>query len=512
MYASKLSRILASVKRLNKRESVVAMSTVRIQGKDINYFQSKLSVAYQMQRLFLSSVKTKSVTMPSLSPTMSQGTISAWRKSPGDALSPGDILCDIETDKATVGFEVQDDGVLAKILAESGVEMLCGVPIAITVDDEAEYKAFLASGGATTELPKATADIVAPAADVPSLPSTKTGPVRLSPAARHMVESSSLDVSQVTGTSRGGLLSKADVVLAVKSGLAKPFPASGTASPTAVPTPASAHAPVPASVPAPSGLSAPVTPAAVVAPSSAVTAVSAAAAITGYTDVANNKMRKIIAKRLTESKAKVPHSFYTATVEIDALMAHRAALKAELNAVVSVNDLVIKAAALALRDVPQANGSYSGAGGAWVCNGPVDISVAVATPSGLITPIITGADKRGLLDINATVKALAGRARDGKLKPEEFQGGTFTISNLGMFGISEFSAVINAPQGCILAVGSGVPRVLPPRAGSGATRPRVATTLSVTLSADRRVLDEAMAAQFMQALSVYIGNPKALSI
>lgn len=462
-----------------------------------------------MQIRCLSTVNTKSVTMPSLSPTMSQGTISAWRKSPGDALSPGDILCEIETDKATVGFEIQDEGVLAKILADSGVELACGVPIAITVDDEADYKAFLASGGAIAETPKAApippavAPSIAPA--VPVAQPKSSGPQRLSPAARHMVESAALDVSQVIGTSRGGTVSKADVVLAVKAGLAKPIPAATQV----VAAPALVQGSVAAPVISPPSKG--VEPTAVAAAASNTPAtVAVTGAATGYTDVPNNKMRKIIAKRLTESKAKVPHSFYTSTVEIDALMAHRAALKSELSAVVSVNDIIIKASALALRDVQQANGSYSGPGGSWACGGPVDVAVAVATPSGLITPIITGADKRGLLNINATVKELAGRARDGKLKPEEFQGGSFTISNLGMFGISEFSAVINAPQGCILAVGSGVPRVVPPRAGE--KRPRVATTLSVTLSADRRVLDETMAAQFMQVLAVYISNPKAMSM
>eukprot|EP00607_Mallomonas_marina_P010756 CAMPEP_0182421830 /NCGR_PEP_ID=MMETSP1167-20130531/7342_1 /TAXON_ID=2988 /ORGANISM="Mallomonas Sp, Strain CCMP3275" /LENGTH=496 /DNA_ID=CAMNT_0024599349 /DNA_START=277 /DNA_END=1767 /DNA_ORIENTATION=- len=496
---------------------------------------------------------------------MEAGTIAAWKKQPGDTLSPGDILCEIETDKATVGFEVQDDGVLAQIIASVGVEMKCGAPIAVTVDDEDDYKEFLASGGAVatpaipptpppstvktepvlvSEFHGSHSPSASPVTGTP-LPSlgphfTPTGPpasltdpspqmpggvepvlvsefhgshsplahrvsipssVRLSPAARHMVQSDRLDISRVVGSSKGGLISKGDVILAVKSGLATKATVSQSPPPTTTPTPAPTLVTTTPPLSVSPSLPTPIT-------TSTSVSVSPSG---GYTDIPANKMRKIIAKRLTESKATVPHSYMSTSVEIDALMTYRAKLKKELNVAVSVNDIIIKAVALSLRDVKAANGAYSSPG-KWVSGGAVDISVAVATPNGLITPIITDADKRGLLDINSKVKELAGRAKEGKLKPEEFQGGTFSISNLGMFGITEFSAVINNPQGCILAVGGGVPRVLPPSSSSLSLSPRVATLLSVTLSSDRRVLDESMQAQFMQALKMYIGNPGTLSL
>jgi pyruvate dehydrogenase E2 component (dihydrolipoamide acetyltransferase) len=244
-------------------------------------------------------------------------------------------------------------------------------------------------------------------------------------------------------------------------------------------------------------------------------------------------MRKIIAKRLAESKATVPHYYLTGECTIDDLMSMRKKLKKELEINVSVNDIVIKSAALALKDVPIANSKFDVKSSTIKAGSTVDISVAVATPNGLITPIVTNAvgsfslqtqkildlfississfhpqDKRGLKDINATVKDLATRAKDGKLKSEEYQGGSFTISNLGMFGISEFSAVINPPQACILAIGGGVPRVFPPlKAGD---KPRVVTTVRYCLSADRRVVDEDAAGQFIQVFSEYLGNPKSI--
>eukprot|EP01041_Mallomonas_annulata_P005802 gene5802-11708_t len=451
------------------------------------------SLISRFQAICFSNFVTKSVSMPSLSPTMTQGTVAVWKKSAGDILSPGDLLCEIETDKATVGFEVQDDGVLAKIIAQAGVELKCGEPIALLVEDEAAYAAFLAQGGAIPDAPLAS-NVTSPlsiAGSPVEIAPTPRANQRFSPAARHLVDSNSLDVSGLVGTSRGGIISKADVVLGLKSGGVKK-----SVGVTATTTQAQSlpSAPVPSAAVNAANVPPPHPPAATIVTPSTSTVYEPTGS---FTDVPNNKMRKIIAKRLTESKATVPHAYHSIQVEIDALMALRAKLKDEAKAVVSVNDIVIKAAALALRDIPQANGSWNG--GVWSHGGPIDISVAVATPNGLITPIITKADGRGLLNINAKVKELAGRAREGKLKPEEFQGGTFTISNLGMFGISEFSAVINAPQACILAVGSGVPRVLPPLPGSKSRSPRTATTLTVTLSADRRVLDEAMASQFLQA-------------
>lgn len=226
-------------------------------------------------------------------------------------------------------------------------------------------------------------------------------------------------------------------------------------------------------------------------------------------------MRKVIAKRLTESKATVPHFYTGMECEIDALLALRKKVKAELDVNVSVNDMVIKAAALALRDLPEANAKWNPRSqqidGS---NTAVDISVAVATPAGLITPIITNADQMGLGQINNKVRDLATRAKDNKLKPEEYQGGSFTISNLGMFGIDEFTAVINPPQACILAVGRGAIKVLPPTSVDAVTgkpvgKPRIANVMTVQLSGDRRVVDNALAGQFLQIFREYINNPTA---
>jgi pyruvate dehydrogenase E2 component (dihydrolipoamide acetyltransferase) len=248
-------------------------------------------------------------------------------------------------------------------------------------------------------------------------------------------------------------------------------------------------------------------------PAAAVTSSAGAAQSSGYTDIPNNNIRKVIAKRLTESKVTVPHAYTTMECNIDAIVDLRKVLKKEFDLNISVNDLVIRAAALALRDVPEANARWDPQAGAARANPQVDISVAVATPTGLITPIVFGADRRGVRDINNAVKDLATRAKEGKLKPEEFQGGTFTISNLGMFGISEFSAVINPPQACILAVGGGISRIAAPTEAAAASGDLpVETTMTVQLSSDRRVLDDATAARFLQTFRSYIVNPRKMML
>jgi len=300
--------------------------------------------------------------------------------------------------------------------------------------------------------------------------------VMASPAASHMIRSNKLDGNSIKGTAKHGIISKGDVLQYLAT-----MPAGSTVDINAINSDSNSVSFAPASV----------------------TTIASP-----YTDIPNSNMRKIIAKRLTESKQQVPHLYATVTSEIDALLNFRSGLK-KTGIGVSVNDLVIKAAALALRDVPEANAKWNVKANARdTSSSSIDISVAVATPSGLITPIVTDADKRGLVDITNTVKDLATRAKDNKLKPEEFQGGSFTISNLGMFGISEFSAVINPPQCCILAVGGGVAKVVPPQKGEA--EPRVVTTMTVQLSADRRVIDEALAAQYLQAFRVYLSNPTNL--
>eukprot|EP00602_Paraphysomonas_sp_CaronLab_P001968 CAMPEP_0185021026 /NCGR_PEP_ID=MMETSP1103-20130426/3688_1 /TAXON_ID=36769 /ORGANISM="Paraphysomonas bandaiensis, Strain Caron Lab Isolate" /LENGTH=433 /DNA_ID=CAMNT_0027552299 /DNA_START=261 /DNA_END=1559 /DNA_ORIENTATION=+ len=432
---------------------------------------------------------------------MTHGTISAWNKQPGDTFAPGDVLCEVETDKASVGFEVQDEGVLAKILVEAGgQEIQCGSPIALMVNDEAEYKEYLTlpeeSVIPSTATKGSSADISTSDASLASAPtsltSTSESPAQtgiFSPAARHIVQSRRIDASSVRGSVKGGrIITKGDVLRAIQDGNAKP--ASSPAKETA-----HDNTSVVDKNPVECTDSGSVTP-------------NTASPNGSYTDLPNSNMRKVIAKRLAESKATVPHLYCAAECEIDNLMKLRKTLKNDFGVAVSVNDLVIKSAAMALRDVPECNGRWSSSTGSAELNQSVDISVAVATPTGLITPILGGADQLGLSAINSTVKDLATRARDGKLQPKEYQGGTFTISNLGMFGISSFTAVINPPQACILAVGGGIQRVLPPVEHGG--EPRVVTTMTVQMSSDRRVVDEATASQFLQAFQYYLSNPTLL--
>lgn len=390
------------------------------------------------------------VGMPALSPTMETGTLSKWLIDVGDEVAPGDGIADITTDKASMTFESTDDFYVAKLLVEEGTEIAVGAPVFISVEDKAHVEAF-----STYTTPTAST--------TPALADT---PVSVAPT------------PEVSATSR---------IPSIKF-LGKRSLSPEVASPVV------------------SAAASPVTPAPVVQVSHVSSTTD-----TNYSDVPNTNMRKIIAKRLTESKTTVPHMYTAITSEIDEVLKLRKTLKKEFDINVSVNDIVIKAAALALRDVPEANAKWDAKKDARdVSSDSIDISVAVATPNGLITPIVTAAEKRGLSDINNTVKDLANRAKDNKLKPEEFQGGSFTISNLGMFGITEFSAVINPPQACILAVGGGISKVYPPRAGE--LKPRVATTMTVQLSSDRRVIDEAIAAQYLQVFDFYMSNPKLLMV
>ena len=348
------------------------------------------------------------VTLPGLSPTMTHGTIASWVKKPGDLLQVGDVLCEIETDKASVGYDIQDEGVLAKILVPAqGPELKCGSPIALTVEDMAAYEAFLKmdpSSYAIAAAPSAAATTTAATPAAPSSSSgsqalaavaTTKGPQRFSPAARHMLASQRMDPSPITGTAMHGVISKGDVILAINAGIVKANTATGTSqhaasahASSAPVTAASSPAGVTTNIhPSPSTLAAPVQ-------IPLVDPTGGQPVNARYTDIPNTNMRKIIAKRLTESKATVPHFYTSIECDIDALMALRKVMKKDLDVNVSVNDLVIKSAALALRDVPEANAKWNKKEGKVdLGNGSVDISVAVATPNGLITPIVTGADK-----------------------------------------------------------------------------------------------------------------------
>lgn len=378
------------------------------------------------------------------------------------------------------------------------------------VDDEADVASF-ANFVVEEEAPAASAGVAAAVPDVVSAVVDMGGVTVtvgleniLMPSARHLSQSKGLDATGLKGSGKGGRITKGDVLQAFKDGVTLP-PLNKSVAAVAQPVePASVSVAAPAMalaapVPVPVGLGA------VTIPTIATSG--------SYHDIKNNNMRKIIAKRLTESKSTVPHFYATTEIELDNIMALRKKL-AGMDIKISVNDFIIRASALALRDVPEVNASY--VNGVVSMSPTVDISVAVATPGGLITPIVPNTDKMGLSDISFKVKDLATRARDGKLAPEEYQGGSFCISNLGMFGINEFSAVINPPQAAILAVGGGVKKVVVNTAYDESkeeqVQPSVRNVMSARLSADRRVVDEPTVGLFLGALKYYLNKPELLML
>ena len=422
------------------------------------------------------------ILMPALSPTMTEGTLARWLKKEGDKLVAGDVIAEIETDKATMEVEAVDEGILGRILVPDGSEgVAVNAPIAILVQPGEAVPAAAAAtptpaASAPVPAPAPTPEPVAVAAAAAPAPITG-GRVFASPLARRMAQQGNLDLATLTGSGPNGRIVRADVEAALSAG------------------PAAAPAPKPAAVPAPAPVAAP----------------KAAAITEPHRLVAHSSMRKTIARRLTEAKQSVPHFYLSMDIELDALLK----LRAELNArapkdgpgvfKLSVNDLIIKASAAALRKVPGVNASFTDEGIAFYDN--VDISVAVSIPDGLITPIIRQADHKGLATISNEMKELAGLAKSGKLKPEQFQGGGFSISNLGMFGVANFAAIINPPQGAILAVGAGEPRAV---VKDGALA--VATVMTCTLSVDHRVVDGALGAQWLAAFKAIIEDPLSLML
>ncbi|HSE77988.1 MAG TPA: pyruvate dehydrogenase complex dihydrolipoamide acetyltransferase [Alphaproteobacteria bacterium] len=429
------------------------------------------------------------VLMPALSPTMTEGKVARWLKNEGDAVKSGDVLAEIETDKATMEVEAVDEGTLGKIVVPGGTDAVKVNDVIAFILEEGEDKSALAkmNGGGPAPAPAAKAPAPPAATGAPTTPPvtpaataatspTHTGErVFASPLARRMAEQAGLDLAALKGSGPQGRVIKADVEAALAGGApAKRAPAA--------PAPVAAVAAAPA---------------------------PAAAAIAGampHHVVPHTTMRKVIARRLTEAKQQIPHFYLTIDCEIDALLKLRADLnakspdKGEGAFKLSVNDFVIRAAALGLKKVPAANASWADEG--VVMYDRVDISVAVAIPGGLITPIIRGAEGKGLQTISTEMKTLAEKARAGKLMPEEYQGGTFSVSNLGMYGIKQFEAVINPPQGCILAVGAGEQR---PIVKNGALA--IATVMSCTLSVDHRVVDGAIGAEFLATLKKLIEDP-----
>ena len=416
------------------------------------------------------------VLMPALSPTMTEGTLAKWVKQEGDAVESGDVIAEIETDKATMEVEAVDEGTLGKILVAEGTE---GVPVNQLIallleegEDASAAEGYAASAPAPSAAPdadEAPAQDAAPDAAAPTSATTASGErVFASPLAKRIAGQEGVDLGQVSGTGPHRRVIKADVEDALKNGVGK---TSGNAG---------------------------------------VAAVSVGRNPVEYTEIPNSGMRKTIAKRLTESKQQVPHFYLSLDCELDALLAARkqmndAAAKAagrdEKPAYkLSVNDMVIKAVAMALRDVPAANASWTENAIQQYNN--VDISVAVAIDGGLITPIVQNADQKGLAQISSDAKDLISRARSGKLQPSEYQGGGFSISNLGMYGIKSFNAIVNPPQGCILAVGAGEERVV-----SKGGEFKSVNVMTVTLSCDHRVVDGAVGAEFLAAFKRYIESP-----
>ncbi|GHF28314.1 acetyltransferase component of pyruvate dehydrogenase complex [Kordiimonas sediminis] len=424
--------------------------------------------------------------MPALSPTMEKGTLAKWLVKEGDEVSSGDVIAEIETDKATMEVESIDDGTVAKILVGEGTDDVpVGKIIAILAEDGEDVAdiAVPAEDGANTpepapkeskSEPKAeTAEAPAPAAAKPApSASSADGRIKASPLAKRIAEQAGLDIGSISGSGPHGRIIKRDVEAAMSSS------ASGKKD-----TAAEETAP-----PAPSQVAVPT-----YGPHDDIP----------FTEQKLSNMRKTIAKRLTESKTTVPHFYLTIECELDKLLALRKELNARAEGdgiKVSVNDFIIRASALALKKVPAANVQYAGDKMYWYER--ADISVAVAIEGGLVTPVVRGACGKGLGQIASDMKDLAGRARDGKLMPEDYAGGTFSISNLGMFGIKEFGAVINPPQGAILAVGAGEQRAV---IKDGAVA--AATVMSCTLSCDHRAIDGAVGAEFLAAFKAYIEDP-----
>src|SRR3954452_2621990 len=446
------------------------------------------------------------ILMPALSPTMTEGNLAKWLKNEGDQIKSGDVIAEIETDKATMEGEAVDEGTLGKSLVPGGTEgVKVNEPIALLLE-EGEDKSALEGGTAAPQPTPASkgngqarAEAEAKVPDGPASPQSggvarelmteakpASGPgggerIAASPLARRMAAQSGLDLQGLQGSGPHGRIVKTDIEAALKGG-ARPAAAAPEAKAAPAPAPAPAAAPAPAPAPAP------------VAPPTA-----------GYDEIPLNNMRKVIARRLTEAKQTIPHFYLTVDIELDALLAMRAQLNGREGAdyKLSVNDFVIKAVALGMRKVPGVNAAW---GGDKIYQfKDIDVSVAVAIDGGLITPIVRKADQKGLSTISAEMKDLASRAKAGKLKPEEFQGGGFSISNLGMFGVKDFMAVINPPQACIMAVGAGEKRPV-----VKSDEIKIATVMSVTLSTDHRVVDGALGAVFLQEFKRLVEDPLAL--
>jgi len=421
------------------------------------------------------------ILMPALSPTMEEGTLAKWHVKVGDTVKAGDVIAEIETDKATMEVEAVDEGVVEAILVEAGTENVKVNALIAKLSGEGESLAPAPAATPAAEAPKAVAPAAAaPVAAAPAPVAADGSRVFASPLARRLAQAAGLDLKSLKGSGPHGRVVKADVENATKGG--------PVAAPAAKAAPAAAPAPA--------------------APRQVLSLEQMGIPAGSYDLVPLDGMRKTIARRLTDSFRDVPHFPLTIDLEIDALLAARGKINSLLGdqgVKVSVNDIIIKAVAVALKRVPEANASYTPEGIAM--HKHADIAVAVAIDGGLITPIVRAAETKGLAQISAEVKDLAARAKAKKLKPEEFQGGTFSVSNLGMFGIKAFASIINEPQGAIMSVGAGEQR---PVVKNGQLA--VATVMTVTLTCDHRVVDGAIGAKFLAAFKPLIEEPLTLIV
>jgi len=430
--------------------------------------------------------------MPALSPTMEEGTLAKWLVKEGDDVKSGDILAEIETDKATMEFEAVDEGKIAKILVPEGTDgVKVGAPIAImagegeTVDTSAAPKPDTPPAAAPKAAPEPKADATPKTAPPPQTPvETPTAPaqpaaparadgdrIKASPLARRLAQAQNIDLSSLQGSGPGGRIVRADIDAAVGKAPAAPAGAAAPAAAPALGTHAVLPGPIEQAIP--------------------------------HEAIKLSNIRKTIARRLTESKQQIPHIYLTVDIQLDALLKLRGELNAGLESrgvKLSVNDLLIKALAQALIEVPECNVSF--AGDQLLKYSRADVSVAVSIPAGLITPIIVGADSKSVSAISTEMKDLAARARDGKLQPQEYQGGTASLSNMGMYGIKQFEAVINPPQGMIMAIGAGEKR---PYVVNDSLQ--IATVMGATGSFDHRAIDGADGARLMQAFKRLVENP-----
>jgi len=419
------------------------------------------------------------ITMPALSPTMEEGTLAKWLVKEGDTVKSGDILAEIETDKATMEFETIDEGTIQKLLVAEGTDgVKVGAPILIMAGEDEDASAPVATADAAPAKPAAApqkepevAKAAAPASTAKAQPAAASGDrVKASPLARRIAEQKGVDISAVSGSGPNGRVVKADVEGA-QPGAAKPAAAAPASAPAPAPVAAAAPAPAPEGVPSET--------------------------------IKLSNMRKTIARRLSESKQQVPHIYLTVDINLDALLKLRTELNKGLESrgvKLSVNDMLIKAQAAALMEVPSCNVQF--AGDNLIQFKRADISVAVSIPGGLITPVVTGADTKSLSAIATEIKDLAGRAREGKLQPHEYAGGTASLSNMGMFGIKQFEAIINPPQAMILAIGAGEKR---PYVVNDTLQ--IATVMSATGSFDHRAIDGSDGAAFMAAFKRLCENP-----